>query len=160
LASGDDTVVDQAELLILLLDTSDAISSICADKDALTAYKNIGSIIDNKSLQSISAALVGAFGKLPKPTENLLKISYMRALGAKCKIKEIVSSDGEISLIFENDEKIIGNEKIGDALYAFRARCVLDLSKDQSIKFNKLDSIDQNIDEILEFLELLVKIYE
>jgi len=41
LASGDDTVVDQAELLILLLDTSDAISSICADKDALTAYKNI-----------------------------------------------------------------------------------------------------------------------
>jgi len=133
---------------------------ILSSEDRMTAYKNIGSIIDNKSLQSISAALVGAFGKLPKPTENLLKISYMRALGAKCKIKEIVSSDGEISLIFENDEKIIGNEKIGDALYAFRARCVLDLSKDQSIKFNKLDSIDQNIDEILEFLELLVKIYE
>lgn len=41
LASGDDTVVDQTELLILLLDTADAINAICADKDALAAYKNI-----------------------------------------------------------------------------------------------------------------------
>lgn len=41
LASGDDSVLDNSSLLILLLDTADAISAISADRDALAAYKNI-----------------------------------------------------------------------------------------------------------------------
>ena len=41
LASGDDSVLENSSLLVLVLDTADAVTAICADRDALAAYKNI-----------------------------------------------------------------------------------------------------------------------
>ena len=111
---------------------------ILSSEDRMTAYKNIGAIQDKKSMQSVISALESAFGKMPEETLNLIKISYIRALGGKCRIKEVLSDSQNLSLNFEDDEKIIGNEKIGEVLYEFRARCVLDLSSSQTIKFNKI----------------------
>ena len=133
---------------------------ILSSEDRMTAYKNIGAINSKKALEQTRLALESAFGAIPAVVENLLKISYIRSLGAKCMIKEIVSENQNISLIFEDNEKIIGNEKIGDVIYEYRARCVLDLSSRNAIKFDKLDSVQQNIDEIISFLELLSVAYE
>ena len=128
---------------------------ILKSEDRMTAYKNIGTISGFDSFEDVKNSLEASFGCIPKPTENLLKISYLRALGSNARVKEIVSDDGSIKLVFEDDEKIVGNEKIGEAIYAFRARCVLDLSHGEVIKFSKLGSIQENIEEIIKFLELL-----
>lgn len=156
---GIDKHPDSTTLIRINIDAFIPDSYILSSEDRMTAYKNIGSINDYASFTSVKSSLELAFGKIPEVTENLLKISYIRALASKCHVKEVVSSDENLSLIFEDYEKIIGNEKIGDVLYEFRARCVLDLSSSQTIKFNKLDTIQQNIDEIIKFLELLIKIY-
>ena len=150
---------ESATLVKLKIDAYIPDTYILSSEDRMTAYKNIGSICDKRSYESVYNALVSAFGTLPEVVENLLKVSYIRALASKCRIKEISSNDGEVCLIFEDDEKIIGNDKIGDALYAFRSRCVLDLSHNQCIKFNKEPLLKQNILEIIEFLELLIEIY-
>ena len=132
---------------------------ILKSEDRMTAYKNIGSITGFDSYQNVKNSLYQAFGELPKPTQNLLTISYIRAMASSCMIKEIVSGDKDISLIFEDSEKIIGNEKLGEVIYAFRSRCVLDLSHGQTIKFNKLGSTQDNLEDLTKFLELLSQIY-
>jgi len=112
------------------------------------------------SYNSTQKSMESSFGTIPTETLNLLKISYARALASKCRIKEILSSEHEIRIIFEEDEKIVGNEKIGEAIYAFRSRCVLNLSNGNIIKFNKLSSARENLEEIIEFLSLLSKLYD
>ena len=156
---GVDKKPESTTLVRIGIDAFIPDSYILSSEDRMTAYKNIGSINNSISLHSVKSSLESAFGKMPEVTENLLKISYIRALASKCHVKEVVSSEQNLSLIFEDYEKIIGNEKLGDVLYEFRARCVLDLSSSQTIKFNKLDTIQENIDEIIKFLELLIKIY-
>ena len=128
---------------------------ILKSEDRMTAYKNIGAISGIDAYTEVKSSLEAAFGSMPRQTENLLKISYLRYLGSMARVKEIVSDENNIKIVFNDDEKIIGNEKIGEAIYAFRARCVLDLSSGETIKFPKLSSIQDNIDEIIKFLELL-----
>ena len=41
LVSGDETVLQSAELLMMVIDNQDALLAICNDRDALNAYKNI-----------------------------------------------------------------------------------------------------------------------
>lgn len=41
LVAGDETVLENAELLMLIIDNQDAIQAICNDKEGLAAYKNI-----------------------------------------------------------------------------------------------------------------------
>ena len=41
LVAGNESVLDEAELLVLVLDNQDAIAAICSDSSALNAYKNI-----------------------------------------------------------------------------------------------------------------------
>ena len=130
-------------------------SYILKSEDRMTAYKNIAAIYDLDSYEQTKMALENSFGPIPIETINLLKISYVRSLASKCRIKEIVSEDKSIKLILSEDEKIIGNEKFGEVLYAFRSRCVLDLSQGECIKFGKLDNANDNLDEIIKFLELL-----
>lgn len=132
---------------------------ILKSEDRMTAYKNIAAISDLESYNQTQNALENSFGKIPDETMNLLKISYARALASKCRIKEIVSEDNAIKLLFSEDEKIIGNEKLGEVLYAFRSRCVLDLTQGECIKFGKLGNSTQNLDEIIKFLELLSVAY-
>jgi len=135
-------------------------SYIISSEDRMTAYKNIAAIDSLDSYNSTQKSMESSFGTIPTETLNLLKISYARALASKCRIKEILSSEHEIRIIFEEDEKIVGNEKIGEAIYAFRSRCVLNLSNGNIIKFNKLSSARENLEEIIEFLSLLSKLYD
>jgi len=131
-------------------------SYILKSEDRMTAYKNIGAITGYDSSLEVKNSLESAFGEIPTTTENLLKISYLRYLGSVSRVKEIVSEDQNVKIIFEDEEQIIGNPKIGEAIYLNRARCVLDLSHGNVIKFTKMLNIQDNIEEIIKFLELII----
>ncbi len=125
---------------------------ITKSEDRMVAYKTIAGIksIDDKN-RTINE-LKNAFGPLPKPTENLVEIAFIKSLAKKIKAKEIVSTIDRLEIIFNKKEDIIGNEKIGDLIFKFRAKCTLDFTKEPKICFKNSMNAVGNLALLKEFL--------
>ena len=126
---------------------------ITTSEDRMVAYKTIATIKDREDKNKVSLDLEQTFGKLPIPTKNLIDIAFIKAKAKKLGAKSIVWSDKALEIIFDNKEKIIGNELIGDLIYKFRAKCTLDFSVTSKICFKQQDSQQKNFELLKEFMQ-------
>ncbi len=73
-------------------------------------YKKISLIECKEDMQDILDEFIDRFGNPPRETENLLKISLIRALSAKCKIKKVSLAEGMLYFAVEKAELAIWSE--------------------------------------------------
>ena len=93
--------------------------------------------------------LIDRFGDLPKEVENLMDISYIRYLGSKNNIRNIIQIDKEVILEFSSTENI-SVELLHLLSTEYGRRLSFDLSTEPSFKFRSKDKI---LDELKSLVE-------
>lgn len=81
----------------------------------LDTYKRIASLESAEEIADCRDELLDRFGKIPKPCEHLLRISFIRSQAHKLGITEIRGRNGEITFTFKPDANI-RTENIGTLL--------------------------------------------
>ena len=73
-------------------------------------YKKISLIRDERDMLDIEDEFNDRFGDIPRETYALLRISLIRALASRAKIKKVESSDGKITFVPERAELALWSE--------------------------------------------------
>jgi len=123
----------------------------------MTVYKNISSITSLEDKDEMISDLERTFGNVPEETINLFLIAYARLLANRLGAKEVISSPTGIKIIFDNSNKILGNEKIGEGVYAFRNMCAIDLAAQSMIKIEAAKTSRESLERLIRFLEICQK---
>jgi len=146
-------VEEESEVLMkIAIDAFIPDTYMTKSEDRMVAYKTISSIKTKEERQKIKQEFEQTFGKVPVATENLMDIALLKARAKELKANSVISSVTNLEIVFDNKEQIIGNERIGDLIYKFRAKCTLDFSKEPKICFRKELSQEKNFELLKEFL--------
>ena len=127
-------------------------SYMTRSEDRMVAYKTIAGIKSAEDKAKVENEFIQTFGKIPEATQNLIEIAYIKSKAKLLKATSIISSMSALEIIFDNKDKIIGNEKIGDLIYKFRARCTLDFTKEPKISFKRGETAQENFKLLKEFM--------
>lgn len=76
------------------------------EEQKIEVYKKIAAISDTDEYSELIDELIDRFGDIPKEVENLMDISYIRSLGSKNKIKNIVQVSKEVIVEFTSTENL------------------------------------------------------
>jgi len=149
---GANPEIETEVLMKIAIDAFIPDTYMTKSEDRMVAYKTISSIKSRQEKNKIAAEFEQVFGKLPKATENLMDIALLKVKAKELKANCVVSSASNLEVIFEDKQQIIGNEKIGDLIYKFRAKCSLDFSKEPKICFKRENNPEKNFELLKEFL--------
>ncbi len=125
------------------------------EEQKIEIYKKIAATSDKDDIYDITEEIIDRFGNPPKQVDNLLKISYIKSLSKKLRIKSITQSGNTVN--FElNSADDLNQDMIGFLIENFNTKIKFDVSKDPVIKY-KLDSLEQLkiLEELEKFLEIL-----
>ncbi len=119
----------------------------------IDAYKKIAAIENDDDLNDIRDELTDRYGEMPKPVDNLLLISLIRAMGCFCNIAKIEQHDGSI---------IIRPELLNSSVWAavaanFKGRLMLNVSAKPYISY-RIKKGDQPLDFICEMFKKYIQI--
>jgi len=154
-----ETVKETEDVLVkVALDAYVPDDFVATSEERMVVYKRVSAISSLEDLEKVKLELNDAYGQIPRPVENLLKIALARQLAKKLCATEIISFGAEVSLVFDEKTKISENAVLGEAIYKFRMDCSLDFSGKPKIKFEKQRLASQNFEELLKFLLLCKKI--
>lgn len=146
-------VDDENEVVMkIAIDAFISDSYMTRSEDRMLAYKTISGIKNKEEKEKIIQEFEQTFGKVPVATLNLIDIALLKAKAKQLKAQSVISSVSNLEIIFEKKEDILNNEKIGDLIYKFRAKCTLDFSKEPKICFKKELSQEKNFELLKEFL--------
>jgi len=149
---GTHKEVETEVLMKIAIDAFIPDSYMTKSEDRMVAYKTISSIKTKQDKAKITSEFEQVFGKVPQATENLMDIALLKAKAKELKANSVISSVNNLEIVFENKEQIIGNEKVGELIYKFRAKCRLDFSKEPKICFNREENKEKNFELLKEFL--------
>ncbi len=125
------------------------------EEQKIEIYKKIAAASNKDDIYDITEEIIDRFGNPPKQVDNLLKISYIKSLSKKLRIKSInqVGNSVNFELYTNND---LNQDMIGFLIENFNSKIKFDVSKDPVIKY-KLDSLEQIkiLEELEKFLEIL-----
>jgi len=121
------------------------------EEQKIEIYKKIAATSNKEDIFDITEEIIDRFGTPPKQVNNLLKISYIKSLCKKLKIKSItqVNNTVNIELNINND---LNSDLIGFLIDNFNDKIKFDVSKEPIIKY-RLDSLEQL--KVLEDLEYI-----
>ncbi|WP_406243835.1 transcription-repair coupling factor [Tissierella carlieri] len=119
------------------------------EEQKIEVYKKIASISNMDDYRELLDELIDRFGDLPKEVENLMDISYIRYLGSKNNIRNIIQIDKEVILEFSSTENI-SVELLHLLSTEYGRRLSFDLSTEPSFKFRSKDKI---LDELKSLVE-------
>ncbi|MDD4773255.1 MAG: helicase-related protein, partial [Eubacteriales bacterium] len=119
----------------------------------IDAYKKIAAIENDDDLNDIRDELNDRYGKMPLPTDNLLFISYIRAMGSACNISKIEQRDGSI---------IIRPQLLNSAVWTevaanFKGRLLLNVSAKPYISY-RIKKGDQPLEFLCNILKNYIRI--
>ena len=149
---GENREVETEVLMKVAIDAFIPDTYMTKSEDRMVAYKTISAIKSMQDRNKIALEFEQVFGKIPKATENLMDIALLKAKAKELKANSVISSVNNLEIIFEDKGQIIGNEKIGDLIYKFRAKCSLDFSKEPKICFKRESSQEKNFELLKDFL--------
>ena len=127
-------------------------SYMTRSEDRMLAYKTISGIKTKEEKEKVIQEFEQTFGSVPMATLNLIDIALLKSKAKQLKAQSVISSVSNLEIVFEKKEDILNNEKIGDLIYKFRARCTLDFSKEPKICFKKEASQEKNFELLKDFL--------
>ena len=126
-------------------------SYIDDEEQKIEIYKKISSIGGIEDYRDLIDELIDRFGDVPREVENLLDISYIRALASKNGIHNIGQKAEDLIMEFSLDQKhTIDAELVQYLSEEYGRRLSFDLSKNPSIKFKPRADILISLKEIIE----------
>ncbi len=94
----------EIELQVELNVTANIPSWYIADEvTKLTIYKKIANITNSIDAQDVTDELIDRFGDIPKETENLIKVSQIRALSHALRLNTLSERNGKIHVAFSKE---------------------------------------------------------
>ncbi|WP_312700505.1 TRCF domain-containing protein [Sedimentibacter sp.] len=125
------------------------------EEQKIEIYKKIASTSSKEDIYDITEEIIDRFGNPPKQVDNLLKISYIKSLSKKLRIKAITQVNSTINFEFCSGSDL-NQDMIGFFIENFNAKIKFDVSKDPVVKY-RLDSSEQIkiLEELEKFLETL-----
>ncbi len=125
------------------------------EEQKIEIYKKIAATSNKNDILDITEEIIDRFGNIPKQVDNLLKISYIKSLSKKLRVKGLTQTGSTVNI-----EMISGND-LGQDIIAFLMKNYFNKisfvgTKEPIIKY-KLASLEQEkiLKEVEEFLEIL-----
>ncbi|MBE5755277.1 MAG: transcription-repair coupling factor [Clostridiales bacterium] len=131
---------------------------IATSEERMIAYKRISSLMGLEECEKLKVELVSNYGPIPNAVLSLMEIALVRKMAQAFGAVEISSIGAEVSIIFDDKEKITESEILGEAIYKFRMNCKLDMSSRPMITFSGARLCRENFEEMKKFLLIAMKI--
>lgn len=125
------------------------------EEQKIEIYKKIAATSSKDDIYDITEEIIDRFGNPPKQVDNLLKISYIKSLSKKLRIKAITQINSTVNFEFCSGGDL-SQDMIGFLIENFNSKIKFDVSKDPVVKY-RLDSSEQMkiLEELEKFLEIL-----
>lgn len=117
----------------------------------LDAYKKIAEIQTKDDIYDITDELIDRFGEVPKETENLMKIAFIKTNAMKIEIETIKTQGNKIEFNFYQGS-MVNREAIAKIIDRYRMKATVYGSMKPAIKISKIK--DDMLTEIMDFLSL------
>lgn len=127
---------------------------IATSEERMIAYKRISALSSLEESEKLKVELASAYGQVPNAVLSLIEIALVRKMAQKLGAVEISSLGAEVSIIFDEKEKITESEIIGEAVYKFRMNCKIDMSSRPMITFASERLCRENFEQMKKFLLL------
>ena len=127
------------------------------ENQKIEIYKKISCIENKKDMKFVKDELIDRFSNVPLEVQNLIKISYIRALGKKIGFSQIKEINDEV--LFEYDDNEYMTKKQFDYIVNNFSNEIV-FGKEEKIKFfYNIEGEDKNIilDKFINLLENLIK---
>ena len=127
------------------------------ENQKIEIYKKISCIENKKDMKFVKDELIDRFSNVPLEVQNLIKISYIRALGKKIGFSQIKEINDEV--LFEYDDNEYMTKKQFDYIVNNFSNEIV-FGKEEKIKFfYNVEGEDKNIilDKFINLLENLIK---
>ena len=121
------------------------------EEQKIEVYKKIAAIESIEDYSELIDELIDRFGDVPKEAENLMDISYIRALASKNKVRSIAQASKEIVIEFTTTEGLTV-DLLHSISTAYGKRIAFNLSASPSFRFKVKDNT------LLELKTLIEKI--
>lgn len=115
-------------------------------------YKKMVAIETMEDFYDIQEEIEDRFGDLPIGVNNLLKVSYIKALAQRIKIYNINMKNNNVYLYFEKED-FITMEIIGELVKIYGKRIIINASEQPYISLRISRLVDKQLDDIKEVLE-------
>jgi len=115
-------------------------------------YKKISSVESMDDYRELIDELIDRFGDLPKPVENLMNISYIRALASKNGIKNILQLSDRIRLDFASPDWL-KPELINQLSGKYGREIEFDLSTEPGITITTKAEIINRLKDLVEEID-------
>jgi len=118
----------------------------------IEVYKKIASISDLEEYRELIDELIDRFGDIPIEVQNLIDISYIKALASRNQIKNISQTNNEIKLDLVSNDKLpvelihLLSEKYGKAMS-------FDLSSNPYLKLKSSKKLIVALRELVELID-------
>ncbi len=122
------------------------------EEQKIEIYQKISSIESMFDYREVIDELIDRFGDLPKPVENLMNISYIRALASKNGIKSIFQRNSKIVLEYA-DTRFLVPELIGQLSGRYGKEIEFDLSNKPEISVAVKGDILNRLRELIELID-------
>lgn len=123
------------------------------EEQKIEIYKKIAATTSKEDIIDITEEIIDRFGTPTKEVENLLRISYIKSLCKKLRIKSITQVSNILNIEL-NEADYLNTDSIGFLIDNFKDKIKFDVSKEPIIKY-KLDSLEQKC--ILKDLENMLE---
>lgn len=127
-------------------------SYIRNEEQKVDVYKRIAGISDMEMYRDLVDELIDRFGDLPRETENLMDISYIRSLGSRNNIKSIIEMNKLVSIDFELEENI-NLELIAYLSKNYAYRINFNVTKNPGFKFKIRNDVLGELKLLLENID-------
>lgn len=119
------------------------------EEQKIEVYKKIASIDDLEGYRELIDELIDRFGDIPKEVENLIDISYIKALGIKNRIDNIseINKEVKLDLVSIDDIPI---ELIDDLLEKYNQNISFDLSGKPYLKYKPKENVLKGLKDLME----------
>lgn len=122
------------------------------EEQKIEIYKKISSVENMFDYRELIDELIDRFGDLPKPVENLMNISYIRALASKNGIKNIMQQDNRLRLDYASTE-FLKPSLINVLAGTFGKDIEFDLSKDPGLRLDIKGDVVNRLRELVETID-------
>lgn len=122
------------------------------EEQKIEIYKRISTIESIDDYRELIDELIDRYGDLPKPVESLMNISYIRSLGSRNHIKNIVQIDKKVKLEYESID-YIGIELIQKLSEIYGPSIEYDLTNNPSITISLKGDIINSLRGVLEKID-------
>lgn len=117
-------------------------------------YKKASAVSSDEDFNDLTDEFIDRFGDLPKETENLLYISYIRSIAENIGVKRIYEEDTTLIIVLEN-QNLLAPENLAKASEEFGYNLIINVGREPRLRLkSKRKERLTNLLRLLKILEV------